>query len=167
MTRIRWCLVLALFSGCASRGSPVRLQGDAVSIAWLGGVWQGEYWGSDSGRRGSLDFHLPSGTDSLSGEVMMLDPMGNVMRSADPADAHRLHAQSARLLSIEIVIAHADTIHGVLEPYIAPDCNCVVSTTFVGRVLGNEIAGTFETRGRAGQRTSGSWRLARTGSTRP
>ena len=167
MKRVFCCLAIVLFASCSYRSSSVRLQGDPVSIAWLAGTWQGEFEGASSGRRGSLSFYLPSGTDSLVGDVMMVDPAGNVIHAADRADVHRLHVRNNQLLSIDVVVVHADAIRGVLEPYIAPDCSCVVSTTFIGRVLGDEITGTFETRGSSGYRAEGVWRMTRTGSTRP
>jgi hypothetical protein len=34
---------------------------------------------------------LRSGTDSLYGDVVMVDPRGQTIRAADPAEVHRLH----------------------------------------------------------------------------
>jgi hypothetical protein len=165
MKRIPYCLALALLSACSHRSTPVRLQGDPVSIAWLGGAWQGEYWSASSSGRGSLRFYLESGTESVVGEIAMVDPAGHVIHPADRADVHRLHVRTTQLLHIDFVAVRADTIRGVLEPYVAPECACIVSTTFVGKVLGNEVTGTFETHGGSGLRTDGFWRMTRTGST--
>jgi hypothetical protein len=158
-------LALSLLAACSFRSTPVRLQGDAVSIAWLGGAWNGEYWGATSGRRGNLAFYLPSGTDSLAGDVMMQDAAGMQLQPADPPVVHRMHVHSPQLLRVDLVVAYRDSIRGVLEPYIAPDCRCTVSTTFTGQVTGNEIEGIFETRSSSALLAVGRWRVTRTGTT--
>jgi hypothetical protein len=140
---------------------PVRLQGDPVSIAGLAGNWVGEYWGGAAGRGGSLTFSLRSGTDSLYGDVTMLDPRGQQLHSADPMEVHRMHVHSAQQLRIDLVLVQADSVRGVLEPYISPDCECTVSTTFFGQVRGSQITGRFETRAGGRMRAEGSWELKR------
>lgn len=161
-------LVAAMVVSCGNgHQMPVRLQGDPVSIAWLAGAWNGEYWGGITGRRGTLHFDLASGSDTLSGDVMMVDPMGNTIRPADAADVHRRHVQSAQRLRIDFVTARADTVRGMLEPYLLPECDCVATTTFEGAVRGDVISGTFETTGRGGLRSRGSWEMRRVGTTRP
>jgi hypothetical protein len=165
MTRFLTTVALALLVGCSYRSTPVVLQGDPVSIAWLGGAWDGEYWAVTSGRRGNLTFHLPSGTDSLAGDVMMLDAAGMQLQPVDAMEVHRLHVRSPQLLRVDVVIAYRDSVRGVLEPYTAPDCRCTVSTTFLGRVAGDEISGTFETRSSSALLGVGHWRVTRTGTT--
>jgi hypothetical protein len=148
--------------GCTSQSMPVQLQGDPTSIAWLAGSWAGEYWGG-AGRGGSLTFTLRSGSDSLYGDVTMLDPAGQPMRSADPMDEHRLHVRTPQQLRIDFVAVHADSIRGTLEPYVSPDCDCTVATTFLGQVKGNQITGSFVTRNAGRVRAEGSWEMKRTG----
>ena len=155
-------LGLALAVGCRTLPSPsVRLQGDPISITRLAGNWVGEYWGGAGGRGGSLGFSLRAGSDSLYGDVTMVDPHGQQLRSADPADVHRAHVQSSQTLRVDFVAVQGDSVRGVLEPYIAPDCECTVSTTFFGQVLGNQITGRFETRGGGKVRAEGFWELKR------
>jgi hypothetical protein len=139
---------------------PVRLQGDPVSIAWLAGSWTGEYWGG-TGRGGSLSFTLRSGSDSLYGDVTMMDLAGQPMRSADPTDVHRGHVHAPQQLRIDFVAVHADSIRGTLEPYVLPECECIVSTTFVGQVRGTQITGSFQTRNAGRLRAEGSWEMKR------
>ena len=129
-------LAVALAVGCRTvPPMPVQLQGDPTSIAWLAGSWSGQYWGGAGGRGGSLSFLLRSGTDSLYGDVTMLDPHGQQLRPADPRDVHALHVHSPQQLRIDVIRVQADSIRGVLEPYVAPDCECTVTTTFTGRVV--------------------------------
>lgn len=153
-------LALAVAVGCRTAPSmPVRLQGDPTSISWLAGNWVGEYWGGVAGRGGSLSFSLRSGTDSLYGDVTMLDPHGQQLHAADPMEVHRAHVRSSQQLRIDFVSVQADSVRGVLEPYVSPDCDCTVSTTFFGQVHGNRITGRFETRAGGRVRGEGSWEL--------
>ena len=152
-------VALLLAVGCGGTSMPVRLQGDPVSIAWLAGSWTGEYWGG-TGRGGSLSFTLRSGSDSLYGDVTMMDLAGQPMRSADPEHV-RTRVNSPRQLRIDFVAIQADSIRGTLEPYVLPECECVVSTTFVGQVRGSQITGSFETRQAGRLRAEGSWEMKR------
>jgi len=154
--------VVALLVACRTTASPpVILQGEPSAIARLAGEWTGEYWGGAGGRGGSLGFSLRGGTDSLYGDVVMLDPRGQQLRAADPIDVHVLHVQSPTHLRIDYVMAKGDSLRGVLEPYISPDCECAVITTFFGQAHGNRMAGLFETRSGDRLRAQGSWELAR------
>jgi len=142
----------------------VLLQGSPVSIARLAGSWVGEYWGGAAGRGGSLGFALRTGSDSLYGDVTMVDARGQQQfRPADPMEVHRTHVQLSQHLRIDVVMAQGDSVRGVLEPYVLPDCECTVSTTFFGAVHGDQITGRFETRNRGEVRATGSWELKRVG----
>ena len=160
-------LAVALAVGCRTVPQmPVQLQGDPTSIAWLAGSWSGQYWGGAGGRGGSLSFLLRSGTDSLYGDVTMLDPHGQQLRPADPTDVHALHVHSPQQLRIDVIRVQADSIRGVLEPYVAPDCECTVTTTFTGRVAGDRITGSFQSRAGGRVRAEGSWEMTRAGDER-
>jgi len=157
-------LAVALITGCGSASQmPVRLQGDPASMARLAGTWTGQYWGGGGGRGGSLSFTLRSGTDSLYGDVTMIDSRGQQIRAADPTGEHAMHVRSPQQLRIDFVAIRADSVRGILEPYVAPDCNCTVSTTFVGQVRGNEIKGTFQTRNGGRVQAEGAWEMKRAG----
>jgi hypothetical protein len=158
-------LALAMAAACHSAPqTPVRMQGDPASMARLAGSWSGQYWGGAGGRGGSLSFTLKSGSDSLYGDVTMIDPRGEPIRAADPSGTHAMHVASPQQLRIDFVAIRADSIRGVLEPYIAPDCQCAVSTTFVGEVTGEQIKGTFQTRNAGRVQAEGTWEMKRTGS---
>lgn len=157
-------LAIALAVSCRTVPQmPVQLQGDPTSIASLAGAWTGEYWGGARGRGGSLSFTLRSGSDSLYGDVTMMDPLGQQVRPADPMDIHALHARSPQQLRIDVVRVEAERIRGILEPYVAPDCDCTVTTTFTGRVAGDRISGSFQTRAGGRVRAEGSWEMKRVG----
>jgi hypothetical protein len=114
-------LAVALVTGCRSTPQmPVQLQGDPASLARLAGAWTGQYWGGAGGRGGSLSFALRSGTDSLYGDVTMIDSRGQQIRAADQTGEHAMHARSPQHLRIDFVAIRADSIRGVLEPYVVP-----------------------------------------------
>ena len=74
-----------------------------------------------------------------------------------------MHVRSPQQLRIDFVAIQADSVRGVLEPYIAPDCECTVSTTFVGQVRGDDIKGTFVSRTGGRVRAEGQWEMKRVG----
>jgi hypothetical protein len=161
MRRILGALSLAALAACQYHPTPISLQGEAASIATLRGDWSGEYWGNASERRGSLNFTIAATADSAYGDVIMLTPLGQQIRPVDAGDQHRLHSASAQALRIDFVRVGGGMVSGTLEPYVAPDCNCQVSTTFTGNVLGDTIRGTFVTNGRQGGNRDGMWMMAR------
>ena len=158
---IRSLSVLALL-GCQSQPMPVTLQGDPSGIASLAGRWEGQYWGAGTGRAGSINFSLAGSRDSVFGEVTMVDNAGRTLRSGDPSDQHQIHARSAQSLAIAFVQVGNGQVSGKLEPYIAPDCNCPVTTTFTGTVRADSIVGTFLTTVPTGGADQGRWGVART-----
>jgi hypothetical protein len=161
---MRWtlgALVLAALPACQYHPTPITLRGEATSIAALRGDWTGEYWGNASERRGVLSFSIASTADSAFGDVIMFTPLGQQIRPVDAGDQHRMHSQSAQALRIDFVRVGGGMVSGTLEPYTAPDCNCEVSTTFTGNVLGDTIRGTFVTNGKQGGNRDGMWMMAR------
>ena len=71
--------------------------------------------------------------------------------------------RTANQLRIDFVAVRSDSVRGVLEPYIAPDCQCAVSTTFFGKVEDGRIAGRFQTRNAGRVQAEGSWEMKRVG----
>lgn len=117
----------------------------------------------ESAAGASAVLQLRAGTDSLYGDVTMIDPRGQTIRSADPSGVHAMHVSSPQRLRIDFVAIRADSIRGVLEPYVSPDCDCTVSTTFVGQARGTEIKGTFVSRSGGRVRAEGQWEMRRVG----
>jgi hypothetical protein len=161
MRRIFGVLVLAALGACRYHPTPIALQGEPSSISALRGDWTGEYWSGAAERRGVLNFTISSRADSAFGDVIMFTPLGQQIRPADAGEQHRLHAASTQALRIDFVRIGAGMVSGTLEPYIAPDCNCQVSTTFTGNVVGDTIRGTFITNGPQGGNRDGRWMMAR------
>ncbi len=145
--------------GCAGPQAPVPVSGD---IAILAGDWQGEYSSAETGRVGSILFHLQAGTDSAKGDVLMV-PYGaeaprptTDMRMPDP------NTRAPRVLTIAFVRADNKSVVGQLDPYRDPDCGCLLTTTFTGKLKGNTFEGTFSSFHREmGNTTRGKWKVAR------
>jgi hypothetical protein len=155
-------MLIGVATACRYRPEPIPIQGERVEIARLAGTWVGEYSGTLSGRTGSITFTLKAGTDSAFGDVLMI-PVGNlnaVMAADNPID-HRLHASSPQVLRVSFVSVANGRVFGSLEPYIAPDCECTVRTTFDGAIGAGAIEGTFVTRAPGGFEQTGRWRVVR------
>ena len=110
MRRAMLGCLFALFSlGCVSQSTPVRLQGDPLTIGSLAGHWVGQFSGGAEGRGGSLSLALRTGSDSLYGDVTMIEPSGHEIRGADPMGAHQMQMQSAQQLRIDFAWADGTT----------------------------------------------------------
>ena len=156
---------LILTAGCTYAGTPVPVRGRATDIAALTGRWDGEFWSDESRRNGSLLFTIRPGTDTAFGDVVLtpasFEPViAADARGGDPA-VHLRHSRAPEVLRIHFVTVRERLIQGEIEPYIAPDCKCVVVTEFLGTVSGDVIEGTYTTRG-PGIRQQGRWSMRRT-----
>ena len=157
-------LITALAAGCRYRPEPVPLVGSHPAIEALEGQWFGEYSSRDTRRAGSILFEITAHGDSAFGDVLMQVPAGEVApRPADLLAGHEKHVRSTEMLSVRFVEVSGNTIQGELEPYFAPDCECVVRTTFHGTREGFGIYGTFITRTQAGIIQRGDWWVKRRG----
>jgi hypothetical protein len=149
-------------TGCRYQAPAVSLQGDDTDISVIAGRWSGEYAGVQSGRSGSILFTVQAGKDTAYGDVMMTPQLNQALRAADHGSAaHGQHVSSPDLLRVTFIRVRGGSVEGSLEPYIAPDCSCVVTTVFRGRLAGNEIKGNFETRGASGMLQTGTWSVTR------
>ena len=172
-SRRRWTAAMALAAAglvsicaCGSSKNPapaVPVAGTRSSIASLAGRWEGEYSSEATGRSGSVVFDLKPGDTVARGDVLMV-PRG----AHAPAEPSRLPGTSETLqtmpqvLRIGFVSAAEGVVKGTMDPYRDPDCDCEVQTTFVGRVSGDTIEGTFTTTGAgASPITTGRWKMTR------
>jgi len=157
-------LMLVSISACRYQGAPVRLQGSRADIAVLAGEWNGEYSSTASGRSGGITFTLRAKSDTAFGDVVMMLPDNRTrIVAADAGERiHLQHASSAAVLRVTFIHIDGGTVRGSLEPYVAPDCNCVVTTVFSGVVRDDRvIEGTYSTTG-PGISQQGRWRVDRT-----
>jgi hypothetical protein len=155
-------LSVVAFAGCTYAGTPVPLRGRATDIAALTGRWDGEFFSDDSRRGGSLTFTIRVGKDTAFGDVILAPSASVPVIAADARDPiHLRHSRAPELLRITLVTVRDSMVQGALEPYIAPDCECVVVTEFLGTVSGDVIDGRYDTRG-PGVRQVGRWSIRRT-----
>lgn len=156
--------LVAIVAACAPPPppAPVAVQGSPADLAALAGEWHGDYYSVDTGRRGSIRLDLKAEEGMAYGEVLMFARQGEPMT---PAHEHAEEESrlSTQALSIRFVAVEGDLISGTIEPYRDPGCaQCIVSTTFTGRIRGDVIEGTFVTHGGPGHRTQqGNWRVER------
>lgn len=148
-------------AACHYHAAPVPIQGEPAALAALAGNWVGTYEGDETGRAGSISFRISEHGDSAYGDVLMVPTTGVGPRPVDVPAEHLRHARSAQMLAISFVTLAGNRVRGTLEPYIAPDCECRVVTTFSGAVTRDAVDGTFLTRGDGGLEQTGRWRVTR------
>ena len=154
--------MLAFVAAGCFQPSTVALQGTPGDIASLVGEWRGEYASAESRRSGSIMFTIVAGKDTAFGDVMMTPDMGEPVVAADARTGiHRAHASAPDVLRARFVAIDGNVVRGELEPYIAPDCQCVVTTVFRGVLQGDRIEGAYVTRGDGGLQREGRWYVAR------
>lgn len=157
-------VVAAVAVACGRAAPPVPVLATATDIRRLAGGWVGEYGSPETGRSGSIMFTLDSAEDHAHGDVVMGPPTRNWTAFEDRTlEPFGMAArEGTRVLSIRFVRAEGDLVSGMLDPYDDPACSCQVRTEFVGRLVADTLAGTYETRRSAGGRpTAGRWRVQR------
>lgn len=149
---------------CASKPTPVTVAGDAGDVAPLAGKWSGEYSSPVTGRSGSIVFNLSNSGTAATGDVVMV-PKGYgkaLQRYSTGTTTPVQTGDNSQVLTIKLVRVSGDTVSGILDAYRDPQCDCSVETTFVGRVHGDTIDGTFTTRGsQSVAPQTGTWRVKR------
>ena len=152
----------ALSFSCASQNPapPVPVAGSDVSA--LAGRWVGEYSSGETGRTGSIVFELKSGEKVARGDVLMKpkeEPAGQGSTLPGPSETLRTMPQ---VLNISFVSATGGVLRGTMDPYRDPSCDCQVQTTFVGRLSGDTIEGTYTTTPLGAESiTTGRWKMTR------
>ncbi|MES2125239.1 MAG: hypothetical protein V4503_11190 [Gemmatimonadota bacterium] len=156
-------VVAVALAACRYHPAVIPLAGSPTEIAVLAGDWEGEYTSDDTRRSGHIMFRISARGDSAFGDVMMFVPGYNSFPVPwDQAPAHLEHARSPDFLAIRFVAIGDGQVSGELEPYTAPDCNCLVHTRFIGRVRDDEIRGRYISRGDGIPERVGRWSVKRT-----
>jgi hypothetical protein len=147
---------------CGQPQTPVPVVGVVADVSQLAGDWTGEYSSVESGRRGSIVFHLSAGADTARGDVLMA-PMWTGRPPAEPAPPSGMPATpTTQMLRIEFVRIAGGEVSGLLAPYTDPTCGCTLRTTFIGRLQADTLEGTYTSLHRqTGERQSGRWRVVR------
>ena len=138
------CAAFVIMTACATNPAPVPVTGAPADVNALVGEWAGEYRSPESGRSGSILFKLAPGRDTANGDIVMVNRETGM--SADDAVQVALARQAAnQVLKIRFVRVSGPTVHGTIDPYPSPDCNCQLATVFTGEIKGNRIEGTYRT----------------------
>jgi hypothetical protein len=155
-------VLIAALAACATNPAPVPVVADQTDMSLLSGEWDGEYSSASTGRTGSISFSLVAGHDTASGDVVMVPRGVDQPNPTDRQTGAQLLARAPQVLRISFVRVVGANVSGTIEPYRAPDCDCVLSTTFIGQVRGDTVEGTFSTTGGfADSPQSGRWKVTR------
>ena len=146
----------ALAAACKSSNPAPEVPVQGGDLSALTGRWVGEYSSTETGRTGSIVFELKSGDKVARGDVLMKPKV-------DAQNANDKLRTMPQMLNINFVSATGGVLRGTMDPYTDPSCDCSVQTTFVGRLSGDTIEGTFTTtpQGSAGSITTGRWKMTR------
>lgn len=121
---IKLLFVVAFVAACGGSQKEVAVKGEESELIKIAGDWEGEYQGRDSGRKGPVKFSLQLGRHTAEGEVFM---------------------GGETPLKIQFVEIEGGQLKGTIAPYTDPNCACEVSTSFLGTLNNDSVAGTFET----------------------
>lgn len=153
-------VLAALLAGCGGRQTPVPVVGLEADISQLTGEWYGEYSSVESGRSGSIEFKLLAGSDSATGQVIMTPQW--VMRQGGNMPQGPTTQPLSQPLTISFVRVSGGQVSGALEPYPDPNCGCTLHTTFVGRLRGDTLQGTYSSlHEQTRDVQKGRWRVVR------
>lgn len=145
--------------GCASRGTPVAVEGPVPDVGQLVGEWWGSFESGATGRAGSIRFSLAAVADTAWGDVVM-QPNDTLQFGASGRPS--MPPPAALVLPIRFVRVEGDRVRGLLEPYRDPNCGCMVITTFEGTIRGDVISGRYLTEHRDHARVvEGTWEVRR------
>lgn len=151
-------------TACAARLPAIQLEGAPADLAQLVGNWAGEYV-SDTAFEpdGSILFNLQAGEARAFGDVLMTRRGAtHAYERYDPEHPTGRSVGVAQRLTIFIVRTKDGYVTGELDPYWDFDRECQAHTVFRGRIRGNAIKGTYETRFEGPfLRRTGQWQVVR------
>jgi hypothetical protein len=149
---------------CASKPPGIAITSSDFDLNPLVGVWRGTYTNPLAGRTGTIGFSLRAGESFASGNVVMI-PKADSLLTPDEREMLNDEKPAGRaVIPIRFLRKEGGSLTGTLDPYRAPDCDCIVTTTFQGTFTDSgTIAGTFTTvPSKAGSTiTSGTWKVTR------
>jgi hypothetical protein len=146
-SRMRSIFVVAasvmMLSACGGSGSQIPVKGADSELISIAGQWEGQYVATDAGRTGPITFSLEVGRHTADGTLS-------------------LGGQQPLKVSFVEVQGESGAVHGTVDRYTDPSCNCAVEAKFVGQVSGDRIEGTFTTTAvESGTTQRGTWEVTR------
>jgi len=149
---------------CATKPPGIELTSSDFDLQPLVGVWRGTYTNPQAGRQGTIAFSLRAGESFASGNVVMIPKADSLLTPEERELVSDVASAARSVIPIHFIRKQGGNLSGTLDPYRAPDCDCMVNTTFQGSFVdASTIQGTFTTvPSRAGSSiTSGTWRVSR------
>jgi len=149
---------------CATKPPGIALTSSDFDLQPLVGVWRGDYSNPQTGRKGTIAFSLRAGESFASGNVVMIPKPDSLLTPEERELASDVPSTGRSVIPIHFIRKQGGNLNGTLDPYRAPDCDCMVTTTFQGSFTdARSIQGTFTTvPSKAGSAiTSGTWRVTR------
>jgi len=149
---------------CARKPPGIALTSSDFDLKPLVGVWRGDYSNPQTGRKGTIAFSLRAGESFASGNVIMIPKPDSLLTPEERELASDVPSTGRSVIPIHFIRKEGGNLNGTLDPYRAPDCDCVVTTTFQGSFADERtIHGTFTTvPSKAGSAiTSGTRRVVR------
>ena len=146
-------------SACAS-ATVIPLRGAVADLSALVGEWNGTYASRELGRNGTLWLKLVAGEEHAHGDVRMTPRGGLAPYGRFGPDDPRTRPP-VEFLTVRFIRVSATDVEGTLDQYWDPDCRCWANTTFRGRLYGDRLEGTFETRLATGAVAHGRWKALR------
>lgn len=155
-------LLAGLSGACHSTMPVVAVKAEPGMLTQMSGAWEGSYESEANGREGTIRFELTADGDTARGEVMMLPAAMEPYQGSAPGATHETRPlREPVLLQINFVEMDEGQILGTLAPYIDPDCDCRVTTNFIGSIDGDSVRGIFAIRGMNTWLAYGEWRAHR------
>lgn len=146
---------------CAGNPAPVPVEASPAGHKLLEGTWVGTYESERADRYGSIVFTLDATADTAHGDVLMVPNDQFNGRRDDPDGIAATAPKPPTVLSIRFVRVRGNEVTGTLDPYLSPDCGCVVVSIFTGFIDKDRISGTYVTEGQFARVAEGSWKVER------
>jgi hypothetical protein len=157
MSRRLTPLAALVMAACVVPATPIPVRGNLEPLA---GEWSGYDSSAETARQGSIVFTLKAGTDTASGDVLMIPNREELGPSAptriDPP------GPGPRVIRINFVRCEGNEVTGWMNPYPDPDTGEATYTTFTGIIKGNRLEGTYVAYGESsGRQSTGKWSVKR------
>jgi len=156
--------VSALTTACATTPPGTEITSSDFDVQPLVGVWRGSFGSAQTGRSGTVAFTLRAGESSAKGNVVLIPKPDSLLTPEEREAPENVNMPGRIVVPITFVRKEGGNLNGTLDPYTAPDCNCIVTTTFQGMFTdANTIEGSFTTvPSKAGATvSSGAWKVTR------
>lgn len=137
------CLAASTIA-CATKTPGIELTSSDFDLTPLVGEWRGTSNNPQTGRSGTIAFTLRAGESSASGNIVIIPRADSLLTPEERELLSNVSAPKRQVLQIRFIRKEGGNLNGTLDPYLDPDCNCQVTTTFQGSFRdARTIEGTF------------------------